>query len=389
MKLISSLRERAASRFFRLPTFVWFIAGICVGRYWDLTSGFSGWAFMLTTYDGNNTTTKAIRAVTTIEDDHDVFSRRVGNVIQHKEDIVAWDGEFEYLVGALSDLNSSLPRTPHFRFVVENSGKGLCNMHNEFTNHQKGLHFHPKHLVIDGLNPNWGALSAYVENRTTDWGVVEGWHRQRGCTKEDMLEHLDRQEIMGFITTQHQYNFNHPKAHSIPIGASKRYPAIFDFINKTKTGEHSMRKTCANRTKWLTINFSDFSYRPTVAKILSWAGNNTYNSNRSNKDVFEEMYCSRFVASPSGLGFDCYRQWEALLLGRVPILERHPGIGGLERTYDDLPILWVDRWEDVTQELLEQSWEELALKADTFNFDKLTRQYWLEFIRALIPEKFQ
>ncbi len=47
---------------------------------------------------------------------------------------------------------------------------------------------------------------------------------------------------------------------------------------------------------------------------------------------------SKFVLSPPGFGEDCYRTWEAVLLGAVPIVRRSP----LQQLYDGAPVVVVD-----------------------------------------------
>ena len=53
-------------------------------------------------------------------------------------------------------------------------------------------------------------------------------------------------------------------------------------------------------------------------------------------DHMMETAESRFALSPSGLGMDTYRLWQALLVGTVPVVESN---AGLDRTYSSLPVL--------------------------------------------------
>lgn len=77
-----------------------------------------------------------------------------------------------------------------------------------------------------------------------------------------------------------------------------------------------------------------------------------------------------FVLSPKGGGYDCHRTWEALVLGCIPIVKR----SGLSQLYDDLPILQVDDWADVTGGLLNKTFRDFQTR--TFNVQKLTLDYW-------------
>jgi hypothetical protein len=64
-------------------------------------------------------------------------------------------------------------------------------------------------------------------------------------------------------------------------------------------------------------------------------------------------------------------------------------LGGLQATYADLPILWVDTWEDVNQDLMEKAWTDMVIKAANYKYAKLTKQYWVDFIYGLLPEQYR
>ena len=78
----------------------------------------------------------------------------------------------------------------------------------------------------------------------------------------------------------------------------------------------------------------------------------------------------RFTISPSGNGIDCYRTWEALYLGSVPIVERSPEMAH----FSDLPILFTDDYAELTPGYLE---DQYARMLDTdYCFEKLYLSYW-------------
>lgn len=87
-----------------------------------------------------------------------------------------------------------------------------------------------------------------------------------------------------------------------------------------------------------------------------------------------------FVVSPHGGGYDCHRTWEALLLGCIPIVKTSP----IDSLFDDLPVLIVKEWRDVTQELLTQTIFSYQKKMHTFNFDKLLLSYWTGVFKSKI-----
>jgi GR25 family glycosyltransferase involved in LPS biosynthesis len=84
-----------------------------------------------------------------------------------------------------------------------------------------------------------------------------------------------------------------------------------------------------------------------------------------------------FVLSPHGNGLDCHRTWEALCLGCIPIVKKSV----IDYLYEDLPVLIVDEWKQVTLILLEQTITDFSTK--TFNYSKLRLDYWVDKINSV------
>eukprot|EP01001_Neometanema_parovale_P006132 NODE_2510_length_1401_cov_101.417840_g2386_i0.p1 GENE.NODE_2510_length_1401_cov_101.417840_g2386_i0~~NODE_2510_length_1401_cov_101.417840_g2386_i0.p1 ORF type:complete len:449 (+),score=28.77 NODE_2510_length_1401_cov_101.417840_g2386_i0:58-1347(+) len=89
---------------------------------------------------------------------------------------------------------------------------------------------------------------------------------------------------------------------------------------------------------------------------------------------YRSLMRHRFVVSPQGNGIDCYRTWEALALGRPPIImnDQHPFL------YQDLPVVVVDRWERLNSTRLAQEWMHLSER--TYNANKILRFWWALYI---------
>jgi len=83
-----------------------------------------------------------------------------------------------------------------------------------------------------------------------------------------------------------------------------------------------------------------------------------------------------FVLSPFGMGMDCIRTWEALCLGAIPIVKAP----NFKKMFEDLPVLIVNEWNEITRELLDKTIEEF--KSKEFKYEKLTLQYWVKMIRS-------
>jgi hypothetical protein len=83
--------------------------------------------------------------------------------------------------------------------------------------------------------------------------------------------------------------------------------------------------------------------------------------------VWEEMIRYKFVFSPYGNGLDCHRHWELMCLGCIPIMQ---SIGSNEM-FEDLPVLMIDKWSDLTREMLD------SFKHEKINYNKFFLKYWV------------
>ena len=77
---------------------------------------------------------------------------------------------------------------------------------------------------------------------------------------------------------------------------------------------------------------------------------------------------SKFMICPIGNAIDCHRNWEVLYMRRVPVMRRDPY---LEELYKDYPVLFVDKYSDVTEELLLAN-NHLFEQAQTMDLSNLT-----------------
>jgi hypothetical protein len=85
-----------------------------------------------------------------------------------------------------------------------------------------------------------------------------------------------------------------------------------------------------------------------------------------------------FSLSPHGNGFDCHRTWEILILGGIPIVKTSP----LDTLYENLPVLIVNQWSDISSTLLCDTISLFQKKS--FQYEKLTLQYWLTKMKTKI-----
>lgn len=147
-----------------------------------------------------------------------------------------------------------------------------------------------------------------------------------------------------------------------PAGSGKsqyRSPPYNRFCNQT----HSSYSNEFNQTCTASGGFFNRQLWPKGQRRSQWAA------------VANETYANwsrhKYTVSPRGQQADCHRFWEALYLKSVPIvlssevyyqnlvqdyfLASHKNFKNL--TLQDLPILFVNSWNDVTKELLDTEWD--------------------------------
>lgn len=86
-----------------------------------------------------------------------------------------------------------------------------------------------------------------------------------------------------------------------------------------------------------------------------------------------------FEVSPRGNGLDCFRTWEALYLGLIPIVKSST----LDPLYEDeeLPVVIVRDWSEITEESLARWRVQMEPRFLPGSVRKLTLGYWVEKIK--------
>jgi len=92
------------------------------------------------------------------------------------------------------------------------------------------------------------------------------------------------------------------------------------------------------------------------------------------KATWENQIEYAFVISPHGNGLDCHRTWEALVLGCIVIVKKSP----LDSLYEDLPVLIINEWSDITEELLKNTI--IEFKNKKINYEKLLLKYYVKIL---------
>lgn len=88
------------------------------------------------------------------------------------------------------------------------------------------------------------------------------------------------------------------------------------------------------------------------------------------KSLWNCMSSYKFIISPHGNGLDCHRTYESIILGSVPIVKSST----LDGLYEDMPVLIINDWKDLTKEVLEKY-------IYTGDLEKLKLNYWVSLIK--------
>jgi len=87
-------------------------------------------------------------------------------------------------------------------------------------------------------------------------------------------------------------------------------------------------------------------------------------------EYIDNIYNHKYVICPRGNGIDTHRLWETLYMGSVPIVKRDIN----NWFYNAMPILYVNDWSEVNEELLNGMWDTYSTGA--WNKEMLTFNYW-------------
>lgn len=88
------------------------------------------------------------------------------------------------------------------------------------------------------------------------------------------------------------------------------------------------------------------------------------------EEYLEDLSKHLFVMCPQGNGPDCHRIYEAIYAGCIPIVKNSPAM----RYLQDLPILMVDDWQQVSMTNLKNAYE--TIQTLELNYDKVKLSYW-------------
>jgi len=168
----------------------------------------------------------------------------------------------------------------------------------------------------------------------------------------------------------------------LPIGLERRrWKNIFRVDKHERLFNMMNQNVEKSKLVYLNVNpITNRISRPKLIKAMNgkdWCTNEFHPNGFDYDNYLHQIKSHKFVFCPDGNGIDCHRTWEVLYVGSYPIVERHVFS---ERFAKNLPILVVDDWEDVTEELLHKKYDEFSNKS--WNWDMLKMFYWEKFIEG-------
>ena len=154
-----------------------------------------------------------------------------------------------------------------------------------------------------------------------------------------------------------------------PIGYHHDYLSLNLDIEKVQIGDHKKLILCSFNTETDDRRKKFPKNRKTIANTLE--KNGFKNEFTNPKDYYLNLSSYKFIVSPEGQGIDNYRTYEALISGCIPIVENHPLI---KEVYGNCPILFTNDYTEITEEYLQQKYNEMLHKQ--YDFSKLLIQNW-------------
>lgn len=163
-----------------------------------------------------------------------------------------------------------------------------------------------------------------------------------------------------------------------PIGMSYLYVDVYRRGAYNQIGNHeNLVCSCFHENTDKRRRIHGIINRSKIAENLR---KNGIHNNPVNHNVFFDMLPSyKFTISPEGNGIDCHRHYEALIAGCIPIIENNPLT---YKKYKDCPVLFTKDYSEITEEYLNQKYNEMI--DNVFDFSCLFLSYYPKNVQETI-----
>jgi hypothetical protein len=200
--------------------------------------------------------------------------------------------------------------------------------------------------------------------------LTHGEFLDKFCAKYQ--KYLRDGKILAWFTI-HPCELTDERIIPIPLGIVQYHEL---FAAKKKMHKRLTELRNSKKEKLLYMNFTEWCMpeRTRIRKLFEHQSFVTYTERCEFNNFIQELSHHKFVLSPPGLGPDCYRVWESALVGSIPIVQH----SYFDFMYEGLPVLFIDGWEEVTEEFLEQKYLEMSSKI--YSSKRLNMEYWIGLI---------
>jgi hypothetical protein len=260
---------------------------------------------------------------------------------------------------------------------------------NKIYNYCKGLN-KVEYVKVDFIKNNyendiihidkWNNGDNKYDININDVKILVSGHSDLDISNNE-LEIINKQNINKWFSTN--MNIRHPKCIALPLGITnkdEKNSEIHKIIGNTDT-IYNISKTPKNIKNLVYLNISIDTY-PQEREIIyekyknkSWVTTEKPTKTKEGHSHFmDQMYSHKFVFSPRGNGIDTHRMWESLYLRSIPIVKK---CLAMEQFYD-LPILFVEDWDNITEDYLNNKYIEIMNKE--YPLYKLNIDYWKNMI---------
>ena len=245
-----------------------------------------------------------------------------------------------------------------------------------WPSHKKGVTFNPKDVqsgdIIFVRNADIFFETIHPKINKPYIIVTHGEHLDE--MKEEYFSNLDDPKIIAWFGI-HPSKTSHAKFHAIPIGIvqkrdhfneRKRLNALFTDLRRNTEKKHLVYMNFAfNNAKEERLQVRELFKNKNFCKRGARTDFETY---------LKEMAECKFTLSPTGMGPDCYRTWEALYVGSIPVVKT----SHLDPLFAGLPVLIIDDWKNVSEKYLQEKYREMTSRK--YNMETLYMSHWLNQI---------
>jgi hypothetical protein len=158
---------------------------------------------------------------------------------------------------------------------------------------------------------------------------------------------------------------NHPRCTLLPLFPS--YYAHYSGVEQEKTNLFGI--------PFLQINsVSRIEFYESLQKVPEV---HPYLMKELSTSLYQKAVSSLyFCCCPMGNGFDTHRFWESLYFGAIPIVKNHPFYDALLYVYPNIPMIFIDEWENLPSCIESLSIERYNTLWSNSTLELLTTEFW-------------